>query len=216
MLPLVCLLLAPAADTPSPSAKWEKDVAAIEKRLKAKAPPADAIFFAGSSSIVLWPLDKSFPKHPVVKVGFGGSQTADTTHFAARLLTPFKPAVVVFYAGDNDIAAGKSAEQVRADFAALVKAVRAASPKTRFVYLGIKPSVKRWKLWPTMKKANDLIAADCKGDDRLTYFDTSEGMLGDDGKPRADLLRDDGLHLSEKGYALWTERLTKILPVPSK
>ena len=29
-------------------------------------------------------------------------------------------------------------------------------------------------------------------------------MLGWDGKPRKDLFIEDGLHLSPKGYALWT------------
>jgi lysophospholipase L1-like esterase len=30
-------------------------------------------------------------------------------------------------------------------------------------------------------------------------------MLGADGKPRADLLQEDGLHLSAQGYKLWTK-----------
>ena len=42
-----------------PFARWEKNIAAIEKRLKAD-PPKPAVFFAGSSSIVLWDLKNGF------------------------------------------------------------------------------------------------------------------------------------------------------------
>jgi lysophospholipase L1-like esterase len=30
-------------------------------------------------------------------------------------------------------------------------------------------------------------------------------MLGDDGMPRKELFIEDGLHLNEKGYELWTK-----------
>ena len=30
-------------------------------------------------------------------------------------------------------------------------------------------------------------------------------MLGDDGMPRKELFVSDGLHLTEQGYAVWTE-----------
>src|SRR4051794_27922204 len=102
---LLALAVLPSAADEKSASKWESSVVAIEKRLKEKPPPADAIFFAGSSSIVKWDLPKSFPGLPVVKVGFGGSQLADSTHFAPRILLPFAPRAVVLYAGDNDLAA---------------------------------------------------------------------------------------------------------------
>ncbi|HEY2908801.1 MAG TPA: hypothetical protein VGI99_01055, partial [Gemmataceae bacterium] len=42
-------------------AKWEKEIAAIEKRLQANPPKKDGVIFVGSSSIRLWKLDQSFP-----------------------------------------------------------------------------------------------------------------------------------------------------------
>ena len=49
-------------------------------------PNGISIFFCGSSSIVGWDLVKSFPDLPVSKRGFGGSQIADSTHFAPRII----------------------------------------------------------------------------------------------------------------------------------
>src|SRR5207245_2604648 len=106
------------------------------------------------------------------------------------------------YAGDNDIAAGKKPEQVADDFRALVQAVHQELPKTRIVFISIKPSIKRWKLWDKVQQANSLVAAVCKTDERLIYVDVGKLMLGEDGKPREELFAKDGLHLNEEGYEL--------------
>jgi len=43
------------------------------------------------------------------------------------------------------------------------------------------------------------------------YIDTSTPMLNSDGKPIGDLFVSDSLHLSEKGYDLWSQNLGPIL-----
>jgi lysophospholipase L1-like esterase len=186
---------------------WEETIAAFEAADAKEPPPKQGVLFVGSSSIRLWDLKKSFPDLPVVNRGFGGSQICHATHFVDRLIAPHDPRVVVFYAGDNDIAAGKSPEQVHEDFRAFVAAVRKSLPKTPIVYIAIKPSIARWKLAEEIKAANKLIAADCEKDETLEFVDVWPAMLGEDGKPRAELLRDDKLHMTPAGYAVWTELL---------
>jgi lysophospholipase L1-like esterase len=203
---LLVLLAEPAAPKWDP-ARWEAAVAKMERRDREKPPPKEAIVFAGSSSVRLWNLAKSFPGVAVVNRGFGGSHLADSTHFAPRLILPLRPRRVVLYAGDNDIAAGKSPERVRDDFLAFVKVVHDKLPKTPIVFLSIKPSLLRWRLAEKMKRTNALIAAECKKDDRLVYVDVWTPMLGKDGKPRRELFVFDGLHLSAAGYKVWAEAL---------
>lgn len=186
-------------------ARWEKDIAAFERRDREAPPPKGAVVFVGSSSIRLWDLAKSFPDVATINRGFGGSQLADAAHFAPRIVVPYEPRLVVLYAGDNDLAAGKTPEQVFADFKDFVRAVRAGLPKTRVVYLSIKPSVARWKLVDRGRQANALIEAYCKQEDRLRYVDVGTALLGADGKPRPELFRADGLHLNDRGYARWAE-----------
>jgi lysophospholipase L1-like esterase len=105
------------------------------------------------------------------------------------------------------VAAGKTPERVREDFQAFVKAVHAPLPRTRILFIAIKPSVQRWKLFETQRKANALIEAYCKQDERLTYLDVVKPMLGADGKPRPELFVKDGLHLNADGYQLWNSLL---------
>ncbi len=109
------------------------------------------ILFVGSSSIVRWDVAKWFPNMPVLNRGFGGSQIADSVHFAERIIVPYRPRTIVFYAGDNDLASGKTPEQVLADFKAFVSKVRASSPEAKIIYVGIKPSIKRWSLIATVR-----------------------------------------------------------------
>ena len=100
LLPL--LLLQPAPKDADRFARWEPQIAAIEKRLKESKLESGGVFFAGSSSIRLWDLKKSFPEKSYVNVGFGGSQIRDCTHFIPRLITPYRPATIVLYAGRTD------------------------------------------------------------------------------------------------------------------
>src|SRR3954447_15119059 len=79
------LPVAPPPHPFDPFAKWEKNILAIEKRLKDSPPKPGGVFFAGSSSIVQWDLKKWFPDAGYVNVGFGGSVIADSTHFAPRV-----------------------------------------------------------------------------------------------------------------------------------
>lgn len=196
--------------------RWEKDIATFEKRDREKAPPKDPIVFVGSSSIRLWNLSKSFPGLPALNRGFGGSHMADVVHFAPRIVLKYEPRLIVLYAGDNDIAAGKTPERVRDDFRAFVKIVHDKLPKVRIVYICIKPSLRRWALIDKIRKANALVEAECKKEDRLVYLDIAPPMLGDDGKPRRELFAEDGLHLDTKGYAVWAERLKPYLEADSK
>jgi len=118
---------------------------------------------------------------------------------------------VLLYAGDNDIARGKSAEVVTRDFRKFVDVVRKKLPQTKIVFIAIKPSLARWKLAEEMHRANQAISAICGQNDALAYVDIYTPMLGDDGRPRPELFLKDGLHLNEKGYALWASLVRPLL-----
>lgn len=166
--------------------------------------PEDGVLFVGSSSIRLWATAVDFPDLPVINRGFGGSQIPDVLAHLDAVALKYRPRVVVFYAGDNDIQAGRAPEQVLADYRTFVERVRAARADTRFVYIPIKPSIARWERWPEMQRANALVRELTDASPGLYYADTAGPMLGADGRPRPELFVDDGLHLSAAGYEVWT------------
>ena len=203
VLMLAMPALASSADIPCEPERWQT---AIDKFVAAdrESPPAEnGVLFVGSSSIRLWDLEKSFPTLAAINRGFGGSQICDSTHFAEHLIVKHRPRIVILYAGDNDIAKGKSAAQVQRDFTDFCKRVHSQLPSTKIMFIAIKPSIKRWGLADTMRDANDRIAADCEANPLLEFVDVWQPMLGDDGKPRPELFVKDGLHLNEAGYELW-------------
>ena len=194
------------------SSRWEKYIARFEVTDKKKMPKPGGVLFIGSSSIRMWKtLKQDFSGFSVINRGFGGSQIADSTHFAERILHPYKPRQIVLYAGDNDVNAGKSPETVLADFQQFVKTVLAKLPEARISFIAIKPSLSRWKLSEKMVKANALVHSECAKSKRLDYIDIWQPMLGDDGKPMPNLFLRDGLHLNAKGYALWTSLVKPLL-----
>ncbi len=194
-----------AADEPKKASPWEKAIQAFEARDQKTPPPKGAILFAGSSSIVGWKLAQYFPDLQTINRGFGGSRIPDSTEFADRIIIPCAPKIIVFYAGDNDVAGNKTAERVCDDYKAFVKKIHDALPEAKIIFITIKPSIARWKLWDKMQAANKLIAEFVKSDKRLGYVDVGPPMLGEDGKPKAELFVKDGLHLSADGYELWTK-----------
>lgn len=205
-----------AADDSSPS-RWEDAVRKFEDSDREQSPPVGGVLFIGSSSIRMWDLDSSFPDQPVINRGFGGSEVADAVHFAHRIVIPYQPRTIVLYAGDNDISREKTPCRIHTDFREFVETVHVELPETRILFIAIKPSLARWKLVHRMRAANALIRMDCEEDPLLTYVDVEPAMLGDDGRPRGELFKDDGLHLNETGYALWSDLVRTHLesnPVP--
>ena len=168
--------------------------------------------FVGSSSIRLWEgLDSAFPGVNLVQRGFGGSELGDVVYRAPSIVLPYRPRLVVLYAGDNDLAAGKSPNQVLKEYESFVSLVLGELPETRIAFISIKPSPARWELIDNIRAANALVGNRVKTDPRLIYVDVFTPMLGADGFPRKELFDEDKLHLNAKGYVLWRNLLRPVV-----
>jgi lysophospholipase L1-like esterase len=190
------------------AAPFEKEIAAFEALDRDKMPPPGAVLFIGSSSIRLWKtLAQDFPELTVLNRGFGGSTIADSVRYADRIVLPYRPRMIVLYAGGNDLHGGKTPEQVLGDFERFVTVVHDGLPRTRIVYVSINPSVARWAEEERVLAANRLIAEYIRENDGkaapLSFLESHSKLLSAEGKPRPELLRADGLHLNDEGYRLW-------------
>jgi lysophospholipase L1-like esterase len=198
------LLLSPAAASAQQPERWDRELAAFDAADKASPPPSGEIVFVGSSSIARWDLAKWFPDLRTINRGISGSELTDAARLVDRLVLPYAPRLVVVYAGDNDIADGRTSEEVVIQFERFVSRIHAALPQTRIVYIGLKPSLLRWPMIDRMRAANASIRAYCEHDDSVAFVDVDGAMLGWDEKPRPELFVADGLHLSADGYRIWT------------
>lgn len=190
------------AETPVAHA-FEKEIAAYEEADKATPPPQGAILFTGASGIRFWKtLAADFPGLTVVNRGFGGSQVSDSVFFAERIVIPYKPKIVIIQAGGNDINAGKSPEQVLADYKAWVAKIRAALPEVRLVYLGQGPSPLRWAQREKQQQANQLVRDYIATEKNMVFVDIWAPCIGPDGQPRPELFVADKLHPSAEQYQI--------------
>ena len=187
------------------NADWEQDMQRFEVQDATVPPPKDAVLFIGSSSIRFWDtLAADFPGVAVINRGFGGSEIRDSTWSADRIVIPYRPRQVVLYAGDNDIASGRTPAQVQEDFRAFVHHVRRELPGVRIAYISNKPSPARMHLLDVQQQANALILSDAKRL-RVDFIDVFTPMLDAQGQPRTDLFVEDRLHMNRKGYELWRD-----------
>lgn len=190
--------------------RWAESLAAFAAADQAHPPKPGGVLFVGSSSIRLWNgLETEFQSLPVVvKRGFGGSRMLDCARHLHQLVQPYKPRLVLVYAGDNDLAEGRTPEQVLQAFTAFVDGVRTSLPATRIAYISIKPSPSRASLMPEIRQTNELIRAYTLKTRNTDFIDIYTPMLDAAGQPRPELFRDDLLHLNAQGYALWKQVIT--------
>lgn len=196
--------------TATPAAWYENEIQAFEKQDRENPPTPGQVLFVGSSSFRLWTtLERDMAPAPVLNRGFGGSKTGEVLAVFDRVVTPYKPSVIAYYCGDNDLGTDNTDSLAAANgFVTFAKRAHEAWPGVNVVYVPIKPSLARWSNWDAMKRANELVREYCESTPGMTYADTATPMLIVDaaGKETPDptLFREDGLHVNEKGYAVWT------------
>ncbi len=207
----------PAAPLVGAGQRFEDEIANFEAADRFSPPLRGGVLFVGSSSIRVWPhLKADFPNIDVLQRGFGGSTLDEVDLFAPRIVLPYCPRLIVLYAGDNDLAEGRTPKQILADFKTFVGLVRAPMPKTRIVFVSIKPSTARVALLGKMREANALVRQYIATDPSLTYVDVFTPMLEPTGVPRGELFQSDGLHMNAQGYAIWRGLLQPLVSATAR
>lgn len=205
----VALSAAAAAATPASSVTLERQLSAeVESFVeadRATLPAPCQLLFVGSSTIVNWrkTLAADMAPMPVINRGFGGSHIEYVNRWFDQIVAPYRPRAIVFYAGENDIDAGKSVDQVVADFDAFMVRKDRTLGKVPVYFISVKPSKLRLAELPLQGQVNDAIRARAAARSDLRYIDVVRPML-EHGKPK-DIFVSDGLHMNSAGYAIWTQ-----------
>jgi lysophospholipase L1-like esterase len=177
--------------------KYAKEAASVNNKKLA--------LFTGSSSIRIWDdMAERFPKKNVLNRGFGGSSMSDLLYYTDELIFKYSPSKIFIYEGDNDIASGKTPEQILADAKTILGQVREKLPKKVKVYfISAKPSVSRWNLKDKYVDFNKQLEDWTKTEANVDYIDVWTPMLQPSGEVMDDIFREDNLHMTSKGYDIW-------------
>ncbi|KAF0185262.1 MAG: GDSL family lipase [Alphaproteobacteria bacterium] len=161
-----------------------------------------AIMFVGSSSIRLWRnLTADMAPYPVINRGFGGATITDVNHHFGDLVSHRAPKAIFFYAGENDIAAGRTPSEVVSAFQLFLELKREALGATPVYFISLKPSPLRFDQLARQREVNVAIHTLARASGDLRYVDVAGAMMNHDA-PR-NFYVGDGLHMNDAGYAVW-------------
>jgi len=169
-------------------------------------PKPGGVLFIGSSSIRRWAdIEQRFAGVPVINRGLGGTEIWQwVSYYVPYMVTPYKPAKVFIYVGDNDLAKGKSAQYVADQFSSLWQMIRDKLPDAGIYFMAIKKSPARANAYDNVVIANNIIKA-FTGNKTKTYFvDTATPILKTGtAQPDSALFVQDMVHFNSKGYDKW-------------
>lgn len=193
---------------------WETEIQKLEALDKTETDPGDAILFIGSSSIRLWEnIANDMAPYPTIRRGYGGAKFSDLIFYTDRLVYPHDfRALVVFVANDiSNTPEDKEPMEILRLFKEVVRVVRVQNPEKPIFLVEITPTNSRWEKWEQTKQANKVLKDYCDSKTNLHFIETAESFMGEDGKPQAELFREDQLHLKQIGYDIWAERIKEKL-----
>lgn len=191
--------------------KWGEAVSKIEERDDVETEKGKIIFY-GSSSIRKWKtLHEDMDPLQVLNHGFGGATVNDCVYYADRLILPYEPKAIVFYAGTNDIGYGFTSEVAYDRTMDFFDYIHEELPETKIYYVEQTRQPDRDEYWEDMKELNSRVKKYAKSDDLVTFIETSETLNTEYDEAREEYFLEDGLHFTAAGYEAWTSAIKPVL-----
>ena len=164
------------------------------------------VMLAGSSSIEFWESSKE-DLEPIVSYnhGIGGTTIEEWDNkLNQRLVFPYKPKMVVYYVGINNVINSKQdASTIWNNLKNFFDHTHAALPDTKvqYIMMNLIPGYKGY--FDTINAVNANVVEYQKNNAWLTLINPGTALLKENGEPNAAYFRTDGLHLSYYGYVVW-------------
>ena len=164
------------------------------------------VMLAGSSSIEFWTSSKE-DLNPVVSYnhGIGGTTIEEWDEkLNARLVYPYKPKMVVYYVGINNVINSKQdATTIWNNLEKFFNDTHEALPDTKVQYIMMNLIPGYTSYFGVINAVNTKVVEYQANNPWLTLINPGTALLKANGEPNAAYFRTDGLHLSYYGYVVW-------------
>jgi lysophospholipase L1-like esterase len=175
-------------------------------------PPKDAILFIGSSIFRQWTnVKEHMAPLPVFNRAFGGARTWEALHYMDQVVLPYRPRIIVYYTGSNDVNAGEAAPAIVERIKAFVSKAHAALPETLIYFVAINRSPDKRDKWNVVDAVNADLKAMSATTPYLRYIDLNPALFDSRGEPRTELYLPDGLHFHPPAYDLFAAIIKPVL-----
>ncbi len=191
--------------------EYEADVRELEINLHNKELENKKTILFGSSTFKDWNnANQDLSISNLSNLGFGGSTLVSCRTYFNRIVVPFNPDTMIFYAGDNDIGSGTTADELLTEFMLFTSEVTEKIPHTRCFFVSIKPSIFRKDYLEIILEANDKIKKAINHLGQWKYIDLCSPML-ETGYEK--FYGEDPLHMNVLGYSLLSKLIRDELSV---
>jgi lysophospholipase L1-like esterase len=190
-----------ARTNPPPTGRFESSIRAFQESDRTNPPPQHAILFIGSSIFRQWTnLTEQMAPLPVYNRAFGGSRTTDLLERIDQVVLPYRPRIIVYYCGSNDVNNGVPPAGIFDGFYEFVRRVHKELPETRIFYVSINRAPQKRDRWGQVDAANALVRGYCAGELFLRFIDVNPVLFDAAGKPLLEHYQEDQLHLQSAAY----------------
>jgi lysophospholipase L1-like esterase len=185
---ILAALLAAAAAAPRTGAR------AYQTRA-ADARANQGILFVGSSIFQFWRhLEEQMAPLPVLNRAVAGTVTQDQLDRVGQFVFPYKPRIIVYYCGSNDISVGESAEPIIARTKRFIEVVHEKLPDTFVYYTAIQKAPEKRDRWNIVDAVNREMERYSHEARNVGFIDLNPVLFDKQGKLRANLFLPDELH----------------------
>lgn len=192
--------------------QWMKDNRAFYWTQREK--DQEAWVLVGDSLIGNWKgLKAAFPGRKVANRGIGGDVSRGVLFRLKEDVLDLKPKGIVLLIGTNDLSAHADPSAIESNISAILDQVKEHDPNIKVIVCTIPPrnSPKAPTREGHLEDANARIRNLAGSKDNAVLLDLHAAFANPDGTPRPELLNEDLLHLSAKGYERFAQMLQDTL-----
>ena len=191
---------------------FKQDIDEFLKYDRKHPPVPGGVLFTGSSIFRFWEsLCADMAPLPILNRAFGGARTWEVLHYMDRIVLPYRPRIIVYYCGSNDVEAGARAEEISERFQRFAERAVDELPDIRLFFVSINQAPQKLENWHVIGAANALAEEYCRSRPGFGFIDVNPALFDVHGRPRYELYREDGLHLKPEAYREFTRIVKPVL-----
>lgn len=167
------------------------------------------LLFIGDSLIEFFDWALRFPEHTVYNLGIAGETVDGLSRRLDRVLRDLAAVDKVFImSGINNLA--MEDRSFPGTYREIVRSLAARYPSAQIYVQSLLPVLYPFISNDDIRQMNLRLKSLAAGEG-VSYVDIHDHFLDDNGNPDPSCLVEDGVHVSSKGYGIWSARIEKLL-----
>jgi lysophospholipase L1-like esterase len=170
------------------------------------------ILFVGSSIFHRWTqLTSQMAPLPVTNIAFDGANTDDWNRLIDSRVLPFRPKVIAYYCGSNDVGDGDTPARIFGRIREFMTRVTTALPQTHIVFVSVNKAPSKHDRWDVIDDINRRVEQYTAKNPQVLFVDVNPVLVNADGTSRTNLFMNDRLHLRPPAYEEFAKILKPVL-----